>query len=160
MPTPVMRWLLIASSCLASPLLAQEADLDEPRDRRLTVMAGLGNTFAGFGGTVDYWFSPRVSVVGGLGTGLDTGVEAALGVRLFSPAPRHRAFVEAVYAPMAVSLGPGSETARYGPGVSAGYAYTSDGGFSALFGLGVGVATAIDAVELMANLGFGYTWRR
>jgi hypothetical protein len=140
-------------------LLAQETDLDDSGDPQLTVMAGLGNTFAGLGGTVEYWFSRQASVVGGLGTGLDTGVEAALGLRLFTPGPRHRAFLEAVYAPMAVSQGPMDEKVRYGPGLSAGYGYTSGGGFSALIGIGAGFATAVE-VELVGNLGFGYTWRR
>jgi hypothetical protein len=159
LPTPVLRTLLVATAWASSSVLAQEADLERSDDRRLTVMAGLGNTFAGVGGTVEYWFPHQASVVAGLGTGLDTGVEAALGLRLFT-GQRHRLFLEAVYAPIAVSIGPGSERARYGPGMTVGYGYTSDGGFSALFGLGAGVATAVRAVELMANLGFGYTWRR
>ena len=158
MRSPILRSLLVAATCAWSPLLAQESELEDSDDPRLTVMAGLGNTFAGFGGTVEYWFSPQASVVGGLGTGLDTGVEAALGLRLFTPGPRHRAFLEAVYAPMAVSLGPMDGKARYGPGLSVGYGYTSRGGFSGLIGIGAGYAD--EAVELVGNLGFGYTWRR
>ncbi len=156
---PTLRTFAIVAACTAPPLLAQEADVDEPGAHRLTVMAGLGNTFAGFGGTVEYWFPHQASVVAGLGTGLDTGVEAALGLRLFT-GQRHRLFLEAVYAPIAVSIGPGSERARYGPGMTVGYGYTSDGGFSGPLRTGGRVATAVHAVELMANLGFGYTWRR
>ena len=73
---------------------------------------------------------------------------------------QHRAFLEAVYAPMAVSYGPMDETVHYGPGLSVGYGYTSGGGFWALIGIGAGIATAVDAVELVGNLGFGYTWGR
>ena len=156
------RWLAAQKAdvvCLQE-IKAQEADLERSPDRRLTVMAGLGNTFAGFGGTAEYWFVRQASVVGGLGVGVGTGVEAALGVRLFTPGPRHRAFLEAAYAPIAVSVGPMDETVHYGPGVSVGYGYTSRGGFSALIGIGAGIATAFDEVELVGNLGFGYTWGR
>ena len=160
-PLPaVIRALLVASAGVSSPVLAQEADLDQPADRRLTIMAGLGNTFAGLGGTAEYWFVRQASVVGGLGVGVGTGVEAALGLRLFTAGPRHRAFLEAVYAPMAVYQGPMDETVYYGPGLSVGYHYTSRGGFSALIGIGAGIAPAVDAVELVGNLGFGYTWGR
>ena len=127
---PALRTFAIVAACTAPPLLAQEADVDEPGAHRLTVMAGLGNTFAGFGGTVEYWFPRQASVVAGLGTGLDTGVEAALGLRLFT-GQRHRLFLEAVYAPIAVSdRSRRARRARYGPGMTVGYGYTSDGGFS------------------------------
>jgi opacity protein-like surface antigen len=160
MPTPILRALLVATTCAASSLLAQDADLQDPGDPRLTVMAGLGNTFAGLGGTVEYRFSRETSVVGGLGVGLANGVDAAGGLRLFTPGVRHRAFLEAVFAPMAVSTGPFDDKVYYGPGLSAGYGYTSGGGFSALIGIGAGWATTVETVELVVNVGLGYTWRR
>src|ERR1700682_3535153 len=113
MHIPIGRALLALTTCTVSPLLAQDAQLTVTRDPRLTVMVGGGNTFAGFGGSLDYWVSRQASLVGGLGGGMDTGVEAAIGFRLFTPGPRHRAFLEAVYAPMAVSIGPMNESARY-----------------------------------------------
>jgi hypothetical protein len=158
-PTPILRTLLVVTTWAASPLLAQDTDFEAPGDPRLTVMAGLGNTFGGLGGTVEYRFSRQASVVGGLGTGLHYGVEAAGGLRLFTPGLRHRAFLEAVYAPMAVSLGFADERVYYGPGLTAGYGYTAASGFSALIGFGVGWAHAVRSWELAGNLGVGYTWR-
>jgi hypothetical protein len=160
MPTPILRTLLAATIWTASPLLGQEAGVEELDNPRLTVMAGLGNTFGGLGGTVEYRFSRQTSVVGGLGSGLRDGVEAAAGLRLFTPGVRHRAFLEAVYAPMAVSLGFADEKVYYGPGLTAGYGYTAASGFSALIGFGAGWAHAIRSWELVGNLGVGYTWRR
>ncbi|MBA3260295.1 MAG: hypothetical protein H0T68_12630 [Gemmatimonadales bacterium] len=67
-------------------------------------MVGLGNTFGGIGGTLEYFLVPsRISMVAGLGQLPGAGTTGGGGLRAYSAGDRHRLFVEAAVAPLAVS---------------------------------------------------------
>jgi hypothetical protein len=49
---------------------------------------------------------------------------------------------------------------HYGPGISAGYRYISEGGFTFTAGAGVADPTGANGAVALILLGLGYTWRR
>ena len=61
---------------------------------------------------------------------------------------------------MSDAVGLSDGDAWYGPALSAGYSYTSRGGFSFLAGGGAGWAASIEEFEPVLNVGLGYIWRR
>ena len=161
MRSSVVVTILLASASAVLPVAAQDSPALAYTGRRVTGMLGLGNTFGGFGGTLEYFLSQgRASVFIGLGALPGAGVTAAGGMRVHTGGTQHRLFLEAAVSPLAVSVGPYDDRTRYGPAISVGYNYATLGGFSLLIGGGAGWAPAIDAMEPVLNLGFGYTWRR
>jgi hypothetical protein len=99
---------------------------------------------------------------------LPTGPAGALGVRLYTPGPKHRVFLEASVSELATGawldeLGQ-LETARYyGPGIQLGYQLVAKSGFTLAVSAGVGYAPGIefgDKAGMTGGLAMGYTWRR
>jgi hypothetical protein len=118
-----------------------------------------------------YLKNERISVFGGIGylpaveTGDAAGPAFAGGIRLFTPGSTHRALLEASLSQLLYQEAcfEGCNV-YYGPGVQAGYQFMSPRGWTVLTSMGVGYALGVPEGEgglsLMANVGFGYTWRR
>ena len=151
----------MATVTVGGPVCAQDCTPLGPA-RRVSGRVGMGNTFGGFGGGLEYLVAnSRMSLVAGLGGVPGTGVAAAGGLRIHTARSRHRLYVEAAVAPLAVSdaIGFSDDQTWYGPALSAGYSYAARTGFSALAGAGVGWAPGITTFEPVLNVGLGYTWR-
>ena len=140
--------------------------------RAFTVTAGVGNAMGWFGAQGERYFATdRLSAFVGAGytPSLDqyepSGPTFAAGLRGYTAGFRHRGFLEASVSQVFTErdpFGPGSRL--YGPGIAAGYQYAARGGFTLMTSLGVGYAPGVDEghtkIGALANLGFGYTWRR
>jgi opacity protein-like surface antigen len=159
---------------MAAPAAAQAGQpVVAPGSRKVTVLGGLGNSMGWFGAQVEGYFADeRASVFGGLGYTPEidrswSGIAVAAGLRLFTSGEKHRLFLEAsvsqlrVEQPRAPSLN-GDEKA-YGPGLQAGYQFTTRSGFTLMLSAGVGqpvgAPSHLEATAGMAGLGLGYTWR-
>jgi hypothetical protein len=150
-------------------LMGQESDA---APRVATVTAGIGNTMGWLGLQGERYFAhERLSAFLGLGytpsidQGDPSGATFAVGLRGFTAGVKHRGFLALSVSQLFVESGFTEDGSRlYGPGVEAGYQFTSRGGFTALVGLGVGYAPGVpdgeSEVGSMIELGVGYTWRR
>jgi hypothetical protein len=120
-----------------------------------------------------YFARERLSLFLGAGytpeidPGMATGPTFAAGIRGFTPGLKHRGFLALSLSQLAVEQTFDGASARrhYGPGIEAGYQFTSRGGFTIVASLGVGYAPGVrgyaaSKVGEMAALGLGYTWRR
>ncbi len=150
------------------------AQSSQRSDRAVTVTLGLGNARGWLGGPGEYYLAAgRVSLFAGLGYTPDwdynrAGLALAGGVRGYTAGSSHRGFVEASVSQVAVQRGgplsPGTES-YYGPALLLGYQYVSAGGFTAAGSAGAGyivdgATLAGDSrLQLVLNLGLGYTWR-
>ncbi len=161
--------LVVISLTLAGAALeAQEAE-----SRTATVTLGVGNSMGWLGGQGEYYLAQgRISLFAGLGYTPDwddnrSGLAAAGGIRGYTAGSTHRGFLEASVSQIAVQRGsqlsPGTES-YYGPALLAGYQYTSTGGFTAIGSAGAGYLlddtgrTGQSDIQLVLNLGIGYTW--
>jgi hypothetical protein len=154
--------VVLAAMLAGAPAYAQDA-APPASTRSVSGMAGLGNSFGGLGGILEYFVADsRLSVVAGLGSVPGAGVAGAGGLRVQTTGAQHRLYLEAAVAPLALSDAIGFTDAQtwYGPALSAGYSYAGRAGFSVLVGGGVGWAPAIETFEPVLNVGLGYTWRR
>jgi hypothetical protein len=150
-------------------LMGQEATLAR---RIVTVTAGIGNAMGWLGAQGERYFAQeRLSAFVGLGytpsidPGDPSGPTVALGVRGFTTGVKHRGFLALSVSQLLIERGGGEDPRRlYGPGLEAGYQFASRGGFTLMVGLGLGYAPGVpegeSKVSSMAELGFGYTWRR
>lgn len=170
-----MRALLVVMVLVAGSDVAQAQSPQArpaPRPRSFTATAGFGNAMGWFGLQGEkYLTNERVSFFGGLGytpqvdEGDASGVTLAAGARGYTPGIKHRGFLELSISQLAIEQACFNDCRRlYGPGVQAGYQFTTRGGFTLLLSFGAGYAPGVrhgDAkVGGMAGLGFGYTWRR
>ena len=154
-PTPTLAWQAAA-----------------PPRPAVSVMAGLGNTMAGFGGQAQaYLAGGRVGIFAGLGympevdAGDWSGVSVAGGVRGFTSGRKHRAYLEVSASPMQLQKSCFALCERYyGVGTQAGYQLLTSGGFTFAASLGVGytlgVPESTSKSSVLGDLGIGYTWRR
>lgn len=97
--------------------MAQDQVGEDFSSRRVTVMAGIGNIFAGFSGTVEIFpVHKRVGLVGGVAyvPDSDNGVSGAGAIRVYTGGERHRLFLEGSFSPVAVSVGNFSQATHYG----------------------------------------------
>ena len=140
--------------------------------RTFTVTAGVGNAMGWLGAQGERYFGPdRLSAFVGAGytpsmdQGEPSGPTFAAGLRGYTAGFKHRGFLEASVTQIYTEVN-GLEPGRrlYGPGLTAGYQYAARGGFTLMASLGLGYAPGVDdghsKVGGLANLGFGYTWRR
>jgi hypothetical protein len=162
---------LVLLLLLESPpaLLGQEATASR---RIATVTAGIGNTMGWLGLQGERYFADeRLSAFLGLGytpsidQGDPSGLTVALGLRGFTKGVKHRGFLALCLSQLFVERGFTDDPSRlYGPGLEAGYQFASRGGFTFMIGAGLGYAPGVpqgeSEVGSMAELGFGYTWRR
>jgi hypothetical protein len=89
----------------------------------------------------------------------ETVVAGAIGGRAFTRGGRHRGFLELSLSMISgSSINGGEWHANYGPGVAAGYRFTTDGGFTLMISAGAGRAQ--HSTEPTGGLALGYTWRR
>lgn len=132
-----------------------------------TLLGGVGNVIGGFGAGAEYYVAgSSVSLAAGVGYWpsedlCDQGTVSGAGaLRVFLGGPRHRGFLEGSYSLLEISCfaGGGQINRHYGPGLSAGYRYTSSGGFT--FTAGGGIGDASNGSVLLILLGLGYTWQR
>ena len=141
------------------------------RPRTMTITPGLGNAMGWLGVQGERYFrGDRLSVFLGLGytpavdPGDPSGLTAAAGLRGYTPGLRHRAFLELSVSQIAVELRPDGER-LYGPGLQAGYQFTTLGGFTLMASAGLGYAVGSpdyvvgSAVQALLGFGIGYTWR-
>ena len=184
--------VLIIASLLGVPVsvVGQEARQGTaPGPRKITVVAGIGNTLGLLGIQGEFHLSQeRFSAFGAVGylpeddPGDPSGLALAAGVRGFTPGAKHRGFVElslsvvAIQQPLFafvfdatgrpvdfVMVVDGKK--HYGPGIQVGYHYVGGGGFTFLASVGVGYAIGADdpfgsdRVDILLALGLGYTWR-
>lgn len=149
-----------------SRLPAQATPRDSLAQRHFSVLAGGGNSFAGWGGTAELFLvQNRLSAIGSLGylqriDATDGRTGFAAGLRGYTGGVRHRAFLEASYAPVRVGDPATDLGVHYGPALAAGYAYTARSGFTFLISRGVGWSSHHSGLALTGNIGIGYTWRR
>jgi hypothetical protein len=149
-------------SLLAGSVEGQEPD----RPPVVSFTGGVGNTLGGLGGGLEYYVArSRISAALGLGywpsDGLCSGIlSGAAAVRAFTGGRHHRVFLEGSYSLVQIACFLGSNNVQrdYGPGISAGYRYISEGGFTLT--AGAGVADGDDGSVALILLGLGYTWRR
>jgi hypothetical protein len=141
------------------PCLAQQPDsILEPR---VSLTAGAGVSYAGFGASGELylgqpWFSVLVGAGGIPASGATAGIGGvSLGVRGYSGRSGGRLYLEATGA-YVVDNGDGE---IYGPAVLVGYARVSRSGMTSYVGVGVGRATD-GSTQPAFNIGIGYTWGR
>jgi hypothetical protein len=161
---------LLALLLLVTPLALRAQETDG--ERIATVTAGIGNTMGWLGLQGERYFArERLSAFLGLGytpsldQGDASGLTFAAGVRGFTTGVKHRGFLALSVSQLFIENGPGEDRSRlYGPGVEAGYQFASQGGFTAMLGVGVGYAPGMpdgeSAIGSMIEVGLGYTWRR
>jgi hypothetical protein len=168
-----MRQLLLFG-LLGFPLslLAQGARDSVPKPRFVTLTAGFGNTQGGVGIQAEKYFAKtRLSVFGAIGytpaenEGDYKGAGVAGGVRGFTPGVKHRGFLELSVSSLFIEQSCFDVcSARYGPGLSAGWQMVTRGGFTLWLSGGIGVAFRTDpgddSVAPVGGIGLGYTWRR
>lgn len=146
---------------------------------KATLSVGFGNAYGWIGGQVEgYLARGRVSGFAGagyvpnvIGDGGD-GFAGAFWLRAFTSGTRHRGLLEVSYSVLSVSTSSTfggdvlDESRNYGPGVAAGYRFTSDGGLTLTFSAGVGIDD--DELDLESEgtsaqptlgIGVGYTVR-
>ncbi len=146
-------------------------------DRRFTLVAGVGNAMGRNGVQGEKYFRrDRISFFAGLGyttKGDDApgGPTAVVGVRGFTAGAKHRAFLELSVSQVFIgkyAAYPPDGKRLWGPGLQAGYQYTARRGFTFMASAGVGYARGKepvagwkepDALDGLAGLGVGYTWR-
>jgi hypothetical protein len=157
-----IRLIVCGLSLVCSlPAFAQDDGAADLSNRKVTVMAGIGNIFAGFGSTIEvYPFHKQVGLVGGIGyvPDSDNGVSGAGALRLSTGGDRHRLFLEGSFGPVAVSVGNFSQSTHYGFGGAVGYSYTARRGFTVLISGGLGRTTSVADTEALLSFGMGYTW--
>ena len=160
-----MRIRLIACGLTvlcSAPALAQDDGSADLSHRRVSVLAGVGNIFGGFGGTVEAFpFHRQVGLVGGIGyiPDSDNGMSGAGALRFYTGGQRHRLFLEGSFGPVAISIGNYSQSTHYGLGVAGGYSYAARSGFTLLVSGGVGRTTSVADTEALLSVGLGFTWR-
>ena len=172
-------WLLLA--LLPIPSLAQEplarpvaallpSLAQEPVARPVAALHfGVGNHYGWLGGGVEaYLARARFSLFAGLGVAPQgPTVAGAAGVRYYLGlgATPHRLFADLSVSLMGLSMPtvPGGALYRdYGLGVSIGYSYLAQSGFTLTVGGGVGASDfGADLVLLpVVQIAAGWTWRR
>jgi hypothetical protein len=133
-------------------MLTSTAGIAAQESPRLSVLAGLGNTFGWIGGQVE-GYAVRGRISGFVGVGYmpnllndeGSGVAGAVGVRAFTSGSRHRGLLEVSLTALSndVSSTLGSDVVEkrvgYGPGVAVGYQFIGDGGITVLLSGGVGL---------------------
>lgn len=174
------RQHFLAAICLAllgtpAAAAAQESTSGvlAPSRPAFGVTVGFGSVLGWLGGSVEYYFlDGRASAA--LGAGYipeivfdDNPTSAAFSaaVRRYLGSGTHRAAVELsvslVYFEWITQNGVLVESHQYyGPGLTAGYRYTTDGGLHFDASLGAGWAVGDRSVTQIGTLGVGYTWRR
>ena len=173
------RWTLAASATLLALLfqggtpdvLDAQSELEPPR---LAVSAGVGQTFGGFGATVEAFVAQsRVSFVGGAGwvpsllLG-DGHASYALAVRGFLGSGRLRGYAEAAWSSYGSTTRLGGITGgglrseiHYGLGLSGGLHVLIPRGFSVIGGLGKFTSSEqASGAATVANVGLGITFPR
>ena len=173
-----MRRLVLLLLLLSGrPLvLAGQEPTDAPRalQRVTTLVGGVGNSMGWIGLQGERYFArERLSLFLGAGytpeidPGTATGPAFAAGIRGFTPGIKHRGFLAVSVSQLYVEQTFDGTSARrfYGPGIEAGYQFTSRGGFTIMAALGLGYAPGVpdhaaSNVGGMGELGLGYTWRR
>lgn len=169
-----MRSILVATLFLGPPTLgfAQARDaVPAPRPRSFSVTGGFGNAMGWLGLQGEKYVSgDRISLFGGLGytvridQGDASGVAVAAGARGYTAGTKHRGFLELSVSQLFVGKFCFNTCRRfYGPGVQAGYQFTTRGGFTLGTSFGVGYAPGVpqgeDKASVMLGMGIGYTWR-
>src|SRR3954470_13096910 len=150
-------------SLLACPAEGQAA----ARQPVVSLTGGVGNTLGGFGAGLEYYFA-KSRVSASLGAGYwpvetcSSTFSGAVALRGFTGGRHHRGFLEGSYSlvQVACSVAGDQSERHYGPGISAGYRYISEGGFTFSAGAGVADAGGENGREALILLSLGYTWRR
>ena len=134
----------------------------------VAVRAGVGNLFGGLGVVGEFVVRGHLSAA--LGVGVipkdPMSVAAAAAVRLYTSRTRHRPFLQFSIAPLAVTYlcdvasDCWVERTHYGPGIVLGYTYVARSGFTVIMGAGAGWDAGERYPIPMAQLGFGYTFKR
>lgn len=170
-----------AAMLLSAPAHGQSTHGERPPPREVTILGGFGNAMGWLGAQAELYFEgDRLSAFAGAGYlpggELDPrGPAAALGLRAFTAGDNHRAVLGLSVSQIKIEdiLVRNSATGDleqvgshlYGPGLTAGYQYVADSGFTGLISAGLGVALGQDdsiddgPLTAMLNLGLGYTVR-
>jgi hypothetical protein len=149
-------------------LLAGPAESQAPvRQPVVSLTGGLGNTLGGLGAGLEYYFAKSRVAASLAGGYWPTDVCAstfsgAVALRGFTGGRHHRGFLEGSYSlvEVACSVAGGQYEHHYGPGISAGYRYISEGGFTVTAGAGVADPSGETGAEALILLSLGYTWRK
>lgn len=157
--------LLIGSSAGISAAQTPDGTTDDPEPRRFAVAVGFGNSLGWLGGQAEYYARDRLSIFTGLGHTLlvdkddPSGPTVAVGVRGYSAGVNHRGLIELSYSQVSVRAPPGDRL--YGPGLQVGYQHVTDGGFTFLMSVGVGIEMDDGAAGTreLTGVSVGYTWR-
>lgn len=158
-------------------MLASTTGVAAQESPRVSVLAGLGNTFGWIGGQIEgYAVQGRISGFVGVGympnllNDEGSGVAGALGARVFTSGSRHRGLLEVSLTALSnnVSSTWGSDAVEkrvgYGPGLAVGYQFIGDGGITVLLSGGIGLDDqGLDPdgsrLQPILGVGLGFTVR-
>ncbi len=160
------RHLLFGLALVFPPALqSQTVAPDSLRARHAVLTAGVGNSYAGYGGAIEgFLYRARLSAFAAVGylpqvNASDGRVVSTAGVRAYTGGGRHRFYLEGAFAPLIADERLASAPVPYGPALALGYAYTAASGFTFAVSRGAGWATSRHRAVTVGTVGIGYTWR-
>lgn len=159
------QMLFTLTLACAPALSAQTSQADSLRARHAVLTAGVGNSYAGIGGSIETFFlRGRLSAFGAIGyvphvSASDGRMATAGGLRAYTAGLRHRLYLEGAVAPLIADETLASAMIPFGPALALGYTYASASGFTVTLSRGIGWAPSRQRIVPVGNFALGYTWR-